>query len=290
MTLAVRRDGALAGVAPFFLWGFGGSPEVVRLSLLGAGITDYLGIIALPECAREVAGVVFERIADAHRWRVCDLQDLRHDSPLLRVQPRRGLYARDVPCNACPVLRLPKTADGLREGLSPKFRKNLRTAANRLQRRGTAGFVRAGEHDRNDWMNALFRLHRLRWNERHSSGMVAAEKVQIFHREVSRRFAWRGMLRLLGLRLNGEAIAVQYNFAAKGTTYYYLSGFNPAFADVSPGALLLQEVIAGAIAEGGGAVDFLRKREAYKYEWGARDQSTRRLLISRVSGVYPEAA
>ena len=51
----------------------------------------------------------------------------------------------------------------------------------------------------------------------------------------------------------------------------YASGFDPAFAARSPGALVIARAIEAAHEAGARRYDFLRGGEAYKYEWGARD-------------------
>ena len=111
--------------------------------------------------------------------------------------------------------------------------------------------------------------------------MFATPALRSFHREAAGRFDRSGILRLYGLKVNGECIAVIYNFAAKGRVYAYLSGFDPCWARVSPGSLLLAHSIAGAIAEGAREFDFLRHCEDFKHAWGAIDTATERLLTSR---------
>lgn len=51
----------------------------------------------------------------------------------------------------------------------------------------------------------------------------------------------------------------------------YLTGFDPAFARRSPGAILYADAIERAHARGDRVFDFMRGAEAYKYRWGARD-------------------
>ena len=57
-------------------------------------------------------------------------------------------------------------------------------------------------------MDRLFELHARRWQERGEAGMFAADTLRAFHREVAARFAERGMLRLFGLALGDQVIAV----------------------------------------------------------------------------------
>jgi CelD/BcsL family acetyltransferase involved in cellulose biosynthesis len=278
--LALRREGELVAVAPFFLWGFGDEPEEIRLSFLGSGISDYLGMVCTPEYASEATRAVLRWIAGSSgEWHTCDLQELRHNAPLLETQPPLVLDCRRIPYSLCPVLRLPEKMEDLLASLDPKFRRNLKVAGNRLHAAGRVEFIRAEPSNVRELLDVLFRLHAERWNARGGGGMFATEALRSFHREIARRFCATGMLRLHALALDGEVIAVQYNFLAKGRLYLYLSGFDARFGRSSPGAVLLARSIGAAIAEGAREADFLRQPEAFKYDWGARDQTTMRLLI-----------
>ena len=285
--LAVRHGGDLVALAPFFLWGYGERPEVIRVSFLGAGITDYLGILAAPEFAPEAARQVFEGLlAMPDQWHICGLEELRPNSPLLLADLPPGLVARSGPSSVCPVLALPPSMEELYAQLQPKFRSNLRYAEARLRREG-ADFTMAGPDEADDVLSALFHLHTARWRERRLPGMLATAALQEFHREAAGRLIAQGLARLFALRLNGQIIAAQYDLrdgprrTGGHRVYFYLSGFDPAYARYSPGAALLAWSIRSAIEEGAAQYDFLRKREDYKYQWGARDRVNRKLLISR---------
>jgi Acetyltransferase (GNAT) domain len=52
----------------------------------------------------------------------------------------------------------------------------------------------------------------------------------------------------------------------------YLTGFDPALAQLSPGRLLVARALERAGDDGAFELDFLRGREPYKYEWGAVDR------------------
>jgi CelD/BcsL family acetyltransferase involved in cellulose biosynthesis len=213
---------------------------------------------------------------------VCDLDELRPGSALLRTELPPGLVARQAPCGVCPALALPKSMERLLAGLSPKFRKNLRQSESRLRRMGVE-FRTARPDEVAETMRELFRLHAARWRERGQRGMLAKAAVQRFHLDAAARLAREGLLRLNVARLDGATIAVQYNLWRNGRLYYYLSGFDPALARLSPGAAILAWSVAAAIAEGGVELDFLRNREEYKYHWGARDRVNRKLLVSHTA-------
>jgi CelD/BcsL family acetyltransferase involved in cellulose biosynthesis len=281
--LAMRDGGRLVAVVPLFLWGYGSQPRIVRVSLLGAGISDYLGMTADPEFADAAARSLYEWLADTtDEWNACDLEELRPGSALLGAQPPETFAVDHSPCSVCPVLTLPRDFDTLYESLDGRFRRNLRTAEHRLAGAGTSEIVQAAR-DCSELMDALFRLHSTRWRERGESGMLSAAALLRFHRETAERMFRCGTLRLAGLRLDGEIIAVQYNIFAKGCCYYYLSGFDPAYGRYSPGALLIAATIRQAFEEGARELDFLRNGEGFKYQWGARDRANRKLLITRAA-------
>jgi CelD/BcsL family acetyltransferase involved in cellulose biosynthesis len=288
--LTVRNGGKLVGLAPLFVWGFGSRPGIGRVSLLGDGVTDHLGMLADPAFELPSARIVLEWLAgDSDEWHACALKELRPGSPLLRAGAPRGLVAFDVPSGVCPVLSLPRSMDELLSRLGTKFRKNLRQAETRLQRAG-AVFFSAAPDQVPEVMRALFRLHTARWTEREQTGVLGGDRIQGFHLEAAQGLAARGLLRLHALRIGGEIIAAQYNLMRDGRLYYYLSGFDPAHARRSPGTALLAWTIRSAIHEGAEEVDFLRNREAYKYQWGARDRVNRKLLLSSSAAYASDAA
>ncbi len=249
--VTLRCGSRLVGVAPLFVWGTG------RVSWLGSGISDYLGITAVPEFADQVARATLCGLAEMREeWERCDLEELREDSPLLRAAAPDGIIARIEECSVCP-------ARCLSEPLPARLLKNLRYSERRL---GQFGFVRGDLSD-------LFRLHEMRWG---GEGVLRCPRVQAFHAAAAGRFA-----RLYALRVDGKVIAAQYDLMAKDRACYYLSGYDPAYSEFSPGSLLLRHSMEEAAREGARVFDFLRQPEPYKYAWGARDQTNRRLVLNQ---------
>jgi CelD/BcsL family acetyltransferase involved in cellulose biosynthesis len=264
--VAIREEAKLVGLVPFFLWGYGSGN--IRLSLLGSGISDYLDAIG------EVRGNVQTWIGSNSEWDVCDFQDIRPASPLLAGLPQ-------AEATVCPVLQLEGSMDAQLARADAKLRRSLRTAENRLRAAGRVEFVRADTSNCEALLDRLFALHNNRWNERGETGMFSTTALRAFHHQVVRRFSEEGILRLYGLLLNGECIAVQYNFAAKSRVYAYQAGFDPAWGHASPGSVLLAHSIEDAIREDAYEFDFLRHAENFKYAWGARDTFVYHVVIPR---------
>jgi CelD/BcsL family acetyltransferase involved in cellulose biosynthesis len=112
-------------------------------------------------------------------------------------------------------------------------------------------------------------------------GMLSELNVQAFHQLSAPQLLSSGMLRLYGLRFQDELIAVLHTLYARNSIYCYLQGFDPAYAFFSPGAQMTAAVIEDGAAKAMRTVDFLRGREPYKYEWGARDRFTSSIRLSR---------
>jgi CelD/BcsL family acetyltransferase involved in cellulose biosynthesis len=144
------------------------------------------------------------------------------------------------------------------------------------------------EHARGDRvapvLEELFALHSARWRVRGSEGVLADRRVQRFHHELAHSADQHGTLRLVRLGIGGATAGVTYGFTTPAGACTYISGFNPAFAACSPGSLLIRELVRRAIDEGVPEFDFLSGREAYKYQWGARD---RRVLSCRLRHLRP---
>jgi CelD/BcsL family acetyltransferase involved in cellulose biosynthesis len=120
-------------------------------------------------------------------------------------------------------------------------------------------------------------VHETRWSKSGQAGVLADEEVRKFHRRITPVLQEKGVLRLYGLRFDDQIIASLYALFENEIAYCYLQGFDPEFADFSPGSQILWAVIEAAVREHKRSIDFLRGREAYKYAWGARDVPTYRI-------------
>ena len=78
-----------------------------------------------------------------------------------------------------------------------------------------------------------------------------------------------GWLRLDLLEIGGTAVAATFGFQLDRSFYLYNSAYEPDFRRLSPGLVLVSELVKRAIDEGRERFDFLRGPERYKYQLGA---------------------
>jgi CelD/BcsL family acetyltransferase involved in cellulose biosynthesis len=126
----------------------------------------------------------------------------------------------------------------------------------------------------------LARLHGARWARHGLPGVLADEAVRRFHAEAAPALVAAGLARLWMLRIGDRVAAVHYGFTEPGRAAYYLGGFDPELAALSPGALLLRAAFEETMAAGARELDLLRGREPYKYRWGAQARVLRRRRVT----------
>lgn len=272
--LALRQGERLVGLVPLFV----PRKEMSGRSgvqLVGVGASDYLDVLVEPMVARPALDAVWTHLASrSERWMLGEFPDLPAASPLLARQTPPGLDVSWRAGEVCPVLGLPDKVADLASVVPRRQWQKLQYYRRRAAREAEVSVERADAASLDSMLDELFRLHRARWRLRNSPGVLADEAVQRFHRDVTHGFLPRGMLRLYVLRLGGRVVASLYGFACRGRTYYYLGGFDPDVRGLSPGMLLIGHAIEEAVREGAHEFDFLRGREAYKYDWGAQDRPT----------------
>jgi glycosyltransferase involved in cell wall biosynthesis/CelD/BcsL family acetyltransferase involved in cellulose biosynthesis len=256
------NQGRAAGAALRDACGLSGvvlaSEENGTVRLLGGNVSDYLG------AAAGSPGAAAESLAPLLRGaRRAELQQLVPGSPLLEAQLAGIVEDQAEPQDVCPVLPLTPAA------VPSEHWKYFRYCRRRMERIGHLQIIGATEENLDEALADLFRLHAARWD-----GKGVLQGLEGFHADVARGFLRQGMLRLFLLRLGADTVAVLYAFASGERTWFYLSGFDPAFEKLSPGLVAVGTAIEQATAEGHRHFDFLRGAEPYKYWWGARNTWT----------------
>lgn len=263
-----EADGALHGMAPFFIRP-AGAAQAPSLVLVGTGNSDSLDAILDGEC--RPGPLIGTALEDAARngWE-CDWRRLPPGSPLLTI--RWDGDATLLAGEPCPELHLPASDAEFERSLRGRFRRNLRSCGRRADQLGRVEFDFARGGLVQPCLDDLFRLHAERWESKAMRGVLADAAVQRFHRAVAARLDRDGLLRLVRMRIDGEAAAVYYGFQLGTRACFYLGGFNPRFGALSPGSQIIRQLVRTAIDDGVTTFDFLAGQEPYKYAWGAVDR------------------
>jgi CelD/BcsL family acetyltransferase involved in cellulose biosynthesis len=271
--VSVRRDGALKGLWPLYVYRQGG----VRIaSHLGYGaFEDYAGPIvdelepdpeaelSLLRAAKGLADVL--RVYNVlHGTRAFDL-----------VANDRGFRRQGrAPC-AVAALHGQPDFDTWAKKLSKKFRFNLRYARRKMEAEGEVAFVRmAGPVDGPRCVDRMFeiKLPWLRGRGIHWSWMYERQGRD-FLRALAALPASPGgavdPVEAYGLTLDGEIIAATVLFNSPDRMEYAVTAYDLEKEELSPGNLLIQECVMLAIRRNVD-LDFRIGDEAYKMRWKDR--------------------
>lgn len=190
----VLRDGpAVVGVVPAFLHDWQGRRQ---LTLIGTGISDLLEPVIAPETLDALAA----HLRDSPGWDVCDWQDLNRDTPL-------GALGSLMPDTPCSRISLTGSFGEILAARPHGLRRNLRRYSSKVSRYGEEHFAVSRVNDKES-LEALFRLHRARWQQAREWRAIDGNRVRGFLRDVAPLLGHAGMLRLFSLRIGGRTAAV----------------------------------------------------------------------------------
>lgn len=175
---------------------------------------------------------------------------------------------RLIPRVEAPVLDLPSGWAAAYETRTSSKKRNLhRRRRRQLGELGRLEVTLArGADELCSALEDAFRLHALRFADRPDSSTFATTAGMRFNREALAAVAPVGMARISTLRLDGRAIAFYYWFSFCRRMYTYRLGFDPAYARLSPGTVIMLDAIAAAAEEGAERLEFLGGNERYKLE------------------------
>jgi CelD/BcsL family acetyltransferase involved in cellulose biosynthesis len=275
LIVAARRDGALVGIAPFFVEQparFG--PRLLQFCSTELA-PDYLDLIVAPGEEGEVApALVRQVLSQRDQWDKADLRDLRPDALLLTYRTGLTQYRTEKSTEfVCPYIPI----DGDFETYCAGRRSSGLSSSN-LKQRERILFTEKGvtlrrcteESLLREAMEQLFELHDQRKRVQNCESAFTAPGVRRFHLDLSRQFLSEKILDLRFLMAGSKPVSVSYGFNYHRRAYYFQSGYDPDWSRLSVGAVLLRLTIQDAFREGFKEFDFLKGEESYKRLWTQR--------------------
>ncbi len=134
----------------------------------------------------------------------------------------------------------------------PRFREACRDIENRLQQ---SGAVTVEEHREVDPRSPIFaevlEVSGRSWRGLRGPTRATREAMPRFYHELTQRASANGWLHLWILRLDGRAVATEYQIGANGHLHALRADFESALPDLSPGACLNLEIVRSLFERGG---------------------------------------
>jgi CelD/BcsL family acetyltransferase involved in cellulose biosynthesis len=246
----------------------------------GADVSDYLDLISVHGREEEAwMALLQSRTAERVEW---ELHAVPETSPTVAALPPLaaacGLAASTTVEERCPVLILPSSWETYLARLSGKHRHELQRKMRRLERDAPDAHVSyvSAPSEVASRLGDFLALHR---SSRVGKARFMDERMEQFFRAALAAFAERDAARLWFLDTASGPIAAFVTIEWDGTVGLYNSGFAPDRAALSPGVVLLAQLIRDAIGRGREKFDFLRGEERYKYEFEPVAQAVYRVTI-----------
>ncbi len=179
-----------------------------------------------------------------------------------------------------PVLSIPSTYKDYINGLKRKNRHELRRKLRRIE--GLDGIKIKKITETRHLLPAIegfISLHQKSGPEK--LAFWTTEGMPDFFRKVVHRFSEKGWVEMDVLFFEDSIISALLSFLYGNEVLFYNVAYDLEYASFSPGFYLFHSSIVEAISRGKSHVDFLRGREKYKYDFGAKECKIYSLILKR---------
>jgi CelD/BcsL family acetyltransferase involved in cellulose biosynthesis len=167
-----------------------------------------------------------------------------------------------------PYLDIQGSWEEFEQSLSRNLRQSMRRKRRKLDQQGR---VEIGIHDGSEGLDDLleegFGVESSGWKARGGTAIQSDPRLLRFYTEVARWAARKGWLRLCFLRLDGRPVAFRFDLELEKAIFHVKGGFDPGFAQVSPGNVLTAAVLENAFGRGLARHEFLGAAERHKLLW-----------------------
>ena len=275
-------NGRLIGIAPLMVGPRRTASGLTFRALMiigqrGDTLAEYLDFIVEPGREAQVTGAFCEFLQRdlAAEWDFIFFERILTTSPNLPVLLAKttrppGIAARDAQLKS-PYIALGDSWPALLGGKSRNFRNQWNNSWNRLHAEGEVQFLFGGKDmPLSEALAEVTRLHRERWEDRSAS--FKTDEYLEFHQRLCTRLHAKGWLLLLLLSVNGENVAVRYDYVYADKIWCMQGGWSPEWAAKRVGTLLTGKVIEWGIEHGLSEYDFLGGDSDYKRRWASDER------------------
>lgn len=202
------------------------------------------------------------------------LDYVREDSHLhsyFKTQKNASIALQEV----APFIQLPQTWEAYLETLDRVERKELKRKLKRLETIPYSFEVFPASDA--SIFSEFIRLHKL--SDSNKEKFMTPLMEQFFHDLVMvRKNEWQMSITIL--KIEEKYAAAILFFESNTTTMLYNSGYDPVYKYYSNGLMLHALLIKRNIEKGLKVHDFLRGKERYKYDFGAKDLNLYKISIT----------
>ena len=217
-------------------------------------------------------GAIWQLLRERRGWDVIELGEVPEGAAsegLLRLAQSNGHLTGQWKMSPGPYITLPgeaTTIDRALEHTSSKFRKNIRRGIQKLKEEGELRLIRTTEADPSE-LEFFYRLEGSGWKGKEGTAIAGQAETRKFYDEVARSAAQFGYLSLYRLERGDHTVAMHYGLTSGGRYFLIKTAYDENILQVSPGQILVREILSDILAQGGREFDLLMPEAEWKNKW-----------------------
>ena len=261
--VCVWETGELAACLPV-TWGLERvhGLTVRSIRVLGEGLADYMPLLVAGEDGA-IREVLLDALAMGPRsWDVVILSELPEQaderSAIEQWGRGRRLKLHWRSCTRAPILELlGRSGAEVRQHYSKTLRTRLHRSRKKLDAAGAVRFERVlpTSAQTDGVIDQCKSIEDASWKGQQGIGIFSTAERLAFFREVAKQFAARGWLDIGWLSLDAQVVSYRFGFRYQDVFLDYSLSFHPTYAELSPGRILLDDMVASSADLGLKAVD-----------------------------------
>lgn len=269
----------IVGIAPLMTYGrslrFMGSHEV----------TDYCDFIYVKENRVEFYRNLLLYLGENYPAKThMEFINIPSSSPtcvlIPEMAPAFGFSSSVTETEVSPVLTVPSTYEDYIKSLKRKNRHEISRKLKRINK--LDGFkIKKITEPRHllPAIESFISLHKKSSPQKQK--FWTTEGMSDFFKRIVHRLSKEGWVEMNVLFFEDSMVAALLNFLYGRDVLFYNVAYDLEYASFSPGFYLFHASVVEAIVEGKKRVDFLRGREKYKYDFGAKECKIYTLILRR---------
>jgi CelD/BcsL family acetyltransferase involved in cellulose biosynthesis len=279
--VVARQDGRLVGIAPLFS-AINRDGEPALLLLGSIEISDYLDLIVRPADLPAFLSGLLDFVS-ALEWKALDWHNLIETSPTLETlkaeAEKRGWTCVTRQTYHAPSIPLKGDFDVYLSGIDKKQRHEIRRKMRRVEENGNVvrWYIVTDASRLEAEVDAFLDLMA---GDPDKAKFLTGPMRQQMHLSCRAAFE-HGWLQLAFLEVDGQKAAGYLNFDYLNRIWVYNSGLDRRFMELSPGWVLLGDLLQWANENQRAEFDFMRGDEDYKYRFGGVDKFVLQAKVTR---------
>jgi CelD/BcsL family acetyltransferase involved in cellulose biosynthesis len=276
-----NENGDLIGIAPLF--STKNENGKVLLQFIGSHeIADYLDLIVRREEHALFTLAVIDTLNSLDtNWDRVELYNLIDSSatlPIFKLEAGKAELRVEI-VQPSPYIDVPATFEDYLGLLDSKQAHELRRKLRRAERNPSPISLEIVK-DPSQLEAGLEDFFRLMCQEEDKAKFLTPE-MRGQMKAIAQAAFKAGWLQLAFLKSGAVRIAGYMNFDYDNCIWAYNAGFDNEYANLSPGWLILAELMKWAIENKRRVFDFMRGGEEYKYRFGGKNRYVKEIVISR---------